>query len=100
MHSCEREQVGVQLVGVRYEEAVRGVLVDAQRAAWHQLRGLAPTEFQRRLKVVVAVNDQRRNAHRLKLITKSRREAGQRELRRRPCRVLQALPNHVVGKLR
>ena len=84
----EREQAGVQMVGVRDEEAVRGVLVDAQRAVSHQLRGLAPTELQRRLKVVVAVNDQRRNPHRLELITKIRREAGEKELRRRPCRAV------------
>jgi hypothetical protein len=50
MRSSEREEVSVQLVGVRHEEAV-GVLIDAQRAVSHQLRGLAPTELQRRLKV-------------------------------------------------
>ena len=100
MRSREREEVSVQLVGVRHEEAVRGVLIDAQRAVSHQLRGLAPTELQRRLKVVVAVNDQRRNADRLKLITKIGHEAGLKELRRRPCRAVQALPNDVVGELR
>ena len=88
MRSREREEVSVQLVGVRHEEAVRGVLIDAQRAVSHQLRGLAPAELQRRLEVVVAANDQGRNGHRLKLITKIRREAGEKELRRRPCRAV------------
>jgi hypothetical protein len=83
-HTREREQVSIQCVGVRYEEPVRGVLVHPQRTLWNQTSGLAAAELQRRLKIVVAVNDQGWNSDRPKLVTEVCGEPCEKELGGRP----------------
>ena len=64
-HGSEREKIGVQLIGMREKETVRGVLVHPQRASPQQSSRLLPAEIERRLEIVVTVHDQRRNVEAL-----------------------------------
>ena len=82
-HASECEEVGVQLIGVREEECVRGVSVHPQRAPSQQSSRLVPAEPERRLDIAVTVHDQCRNVEGSQLITEVAGEAGQEELDRR-----------------
>jgi hypothetical protein len=64
---------------VRQEKTVRGVLVHQQRAPRHQPGSPAAAELERRLDVVVAMNDQRRNGDGLELVAEIAGEAGQKK---------------------
>src|SRR4249919_1983114 len=93
-HVSEREEVGVQSIGVRQEEPVRGVFVHPQRAPLQQSSSLQPAELERRLDIAVTVNDQCRNVEGSQLVTEIAGEAGQEELDCRTRWAVQALPNH------
>jgi hypothetical protein len=80
--ASEREEVGVQSIGVRQEESVRGVFVDPQRAPLQQSSSLVPAELERRLNIAVTVNDQCRNVEGSQRVTEIAGEPGQEELNR------------------
>src|SRR6476646_9278170 len=81
-HSREREEVGVQSIGVRQEEPVRGVFVHPQRAPLQQSSSLVTTELERSLDIAVPVYDQCRNVESSQLVTEIAGKARQEELHR------------------